>query len=277
MFNLFAAAETPHISLVADKIFYLGPIPVTNSMMLGVLGYIAVIALMLYVRKSVASGKQNRFVIFFMWVFEGLLNTIEQVIEDKKVARRLAPLALTIFFFILVNYWLGILPFVGPVTYNGVPLFRGLAADLNVTFGLAIITMLTVQIYAIRKHGVFGNMGRYLVNPIKNPVGTFEGILEFIAEFSRGIALSLRLFGNVFAGEVLILMVGFLTNWAGFVALPPFLALELFVGAVQSYVFFMLTVVFVSLGTASHGAHDDDHSPAHDKPLEAVSAGSDIK
>ena len=279
MFSAFAAADSPHVSLVAEKIFDLGPIPVTNSMIMAVLGYAVVIWLMLYIRSAVLKGKKNRFVIFFMWIFEGLLNIMEQVSGDRRQARKLAPLALTLFFFILINYWLGILPFVGPISWNGVPLFRGAIADLNITFAFAIITMLTVQIYAIKVHGIFGNARRYFVNPFKNVVGAFEGILEFIAEFSRGIALSLRLFGNVFAGEVLIIMMGFLTQWAAPLSLPVFLALELFIGAIQSYVFFMLTIVFVSLGAASHGSHDEkeDHSPAERKPQEAVPAGSDVK
>ncbi len=258
------AAETPHISLAPDTFFNIGPIPITNSMLLGVLGYALVIALFAYMARAAKTRSRNRFAVATLWLFEGLLNTIEQVTNNRKAARALAPLSITLFFFIVVNYWTGILPFVGPVTYNGLPLFRGLAADLNVTFALAIISMVTVQIYAIRTHGVFGNAKRYLRNPLRDPAGAFEGILELIAEFSRLVALSMRLFGNVFAGEVLLVMVGFLTNYFAVVALPFFMVFELFIGTIQAYVFFMLTIVFISLGTAQHGS-DDDH--AADKQL----------
>lgn len=262
---IFAAAG-PHISLQADTLFHLGPVPVTNSMLLGVIGYALVIAMFAYVAIAMKRGKMNRFVAAISWVFEMLLNTVEQVTGDRKIARRLAPLAITLFFFIIVNYWLGIVPLVGPVTYNGMPLFRGLAADLNMTFALAIISMVLVQIYAIRVHGVFGNVGRYLRNPFKDPAGAFEGFLELIAEFSRLLALSLRLFGNVFAGEVLIVVIGFMTTYFSPITLLPFFVLELFIGGVQAYVFFMLTVVFVSLGTAHHA----DHSPSDAHKLQPV-------
>lgn len=256
MFTAFAA-ETPHVSLAAEKVFSLFGFPITNSMLLGVIGYSIVIALLIYVANQIKNKKGNKVVLAVQWGYEVLLGTVEQVVGDKAIARRLAPLAITLFFFIVVNYWLGVLPFVGEaVTYNGVPLLRSLGADLNTTFALAIITMVTAQIYAIKVHGPIGNLKRYFRNPLKDPTGAFEGILELIAEFSRLTALSLRLFGNVFAGEVLLLMVGYMTNYAAPLALPVFLLFELFMGLIQAYVFFMLTIVFVSLAVAHHG-HED--------------------
>lgn len=269
--SFFASQSSPHVSLAAERVFSLGPLNITNSVILGVLGYIIVIAMLVYVSRMVKNGKTNRFVGLIQWGFETLFQTTEEVLGDKKLARKLAPLAITLFFFIIVNYWLGIIPFVGPVTWNDVPLFRGLAADLNVTFALAIISMVAAQLYAIKVHGFSGNLSRYFRNPIKDPAGSFEGILELIAEFSRLTALSLRLFGNVFAGEVLLIMVGFLTNWFSPILLPFFMIFELFIGFIQAYVFFMLTVVFISLGTASHGRDEKDHSTS--RSAKAVAAG----
>ncbi|MDO8336272.1 MAG: F0F1 ATP synthase subunit A [Candidatus Saccharibacteria bacterium] len=248
------AAEKPHISLASETIFTVAGIPITNTILLGLVGYSIVLALLFYVAFSVKRGRMNKLVVGIQWIYEILLDTIEQVIPDKATARRLAPLVITMFFCIIINYWLGVLPFVGDaVTYHGTPLLRPLPSDMNVTFALAIISMIMAQIYAIRVHGVLGNAKRYLRNPIKDPTGAFEGILEFIAEFSRGTALSLRLFGNVFAGEVLLLMVGYLSSYLSPLALPVFMLFEIFMGAIQAYVFFMLTTVFVSLAVAHHG------------------------
>lgn len=281
MSQLFATeAASPHISLVAEEVFTVFGFPITNSLVLGMVGYAVVLWVLFYVAGKVRRGGKNRFVSLVQWVFEGLYNTVQQVVGDAKVARRLAPLVISLFFFIIIQYWLGILPFVGPITVDGVPLFRGLAADLNTTFALAIVTIVMAQVYAIRHHGIIGNAKRYLRNPLKDPAGSFEGILELIAEFSRLMGLSLRLFGNVFAGEVLLLMIGFLTVWATPISLPPFMIFELFIGAVQAYIFFMLTTVFISLGLVSHGhseAHGDpnsDHSLS-DTRAKPVAAGSD--
>src|SRR5690606_21343214 len=142
----------------------------------------------------------------------------------------------TIFFFVLVNYWLSILPGLDTIKWNGVPVLRSLAADLNFTFGLAIITVITVQVYAVKYLGAFGNAGRYFRNPFKDFVGAMEGILELVGEFSRTVALSLRLFGNTFAGEVLLIVIAVLTSYAAGFVLPFFMAFELFIGFIQAYV-----------------------------------------
>ena len=261
------AASGPHINIKADVLFHIGPVPVTNSMLLGLLGYVLVIWGMFATARAVKTGKRNFVTSAILMIYEMLLGTVEQVLGDKVVARRIAPLSITLFFIIIVNYWLGILPFVGPVTVGGVPLFRGLVADMNVTFAMAIISMIVVQIYAIKTHGIFGNLGRYFRNPIKDPAGAFEGILEVIAEVSRLVALSLRLFGNVFAGEILLIMVGYMTAYLAGIALLPFMIFELFIGSVQAYVFFMLTTVFIGLGMVSHGEHDSDTSHGDKKQV----------
>ncbi|HET6747389.1 MAG TPA: F0F1 ATP synthase subunit A [Candidatus Saccharimonadales bacterium] len=262
----FAAEHSgPHVSLAAEEIFNVAGVPVTNAILLGVLGYVVLLAVLLRAVYVVKKNKKRGFLTkLIVWGYEGLYKTVENIIGDKTVAKRLAPLPITLFFFIITQYYLGILPFVGPVTLHETPLFRGFAADLNTTFGLAIITLVTMQIYAIRAHGFFGNVKRFIKNPIKDPAGAFEGILEIIADFSRTVALSLRLFGNVFAGEVLLVMVGFLTSYFSVAALPPFYIFELFIGGIQAYIFFMLTTVFISLGLVSHDTHDEhvsDHSP----------------
>jgi F-type H+-transporting ATPase subunit a len=244
----FFASETPHVSVAPITLFHIGPFPVTNSQMLGILGVSVMLFIMFWTIRALRRGSRNLFMHFIMWAFESLYDTTVEVIGDKQVARKVLPLAVTLLFFFLINNWLGILPFVGSVTYNGNELFRGAAADMNTTFALAIISMATAQAWAIRRHGFFGNIRRYLINPFKDPLHSFEGALEIIAEFSRTLALSLRIFGNVFGGEVLLAVIAFLSGYAAAISLPLFYVLELFVGAVQAYVFFMLTVAFISLG-----------------------------
>jgi len=192
------------------------------------------------------------------WVFEGLLRQIHDIIPDKKLARKMTPLAITIFFVVMFNYWLSVLPGLDSISWGGVPVLRSLTADLNFTLALAIITVVTVQIYAVKYLGVFGNIGRYIRNPLKDPIGAFEGALEVIGEFSRGIALALRLFGNAFAGEILLLVIGLLTSYAASVVLPFFMIFELFIGFIQAYVFFVLVLIFTSLAVSHGGEHSEE-------------------
>lgn len=258
-----SASNSPKVSLPAEEIFTIGGFPVTNSMITGFFVTALLLWIMFFVAGKVKRKEKNRFVSLIQWIFEGLYGTVEASMPTKALARKLAPLTITMFFFILINYWVGILPIVGPITGGpeNAPVFRSLLADLNTTFALAIITIVMAQVYAVGYHGFFGNLGRYFRNPFKDTAGAFEGILELIAEFSRLVGLSLRLFGNVFAGEVLLMMIAFLTVYVSPLALPPFYLFELFIGAIQAYIFFMLTTVFISLGLASHG--HDEHAAEH--------------
>jgi F-type H+-transporting ATPase subunit a len=257
MFSFFASG-VPTVSVAPETLLHIGPLPITNSQIYGFIGVLIILALLFGTVRALRKGSRSRGMHAVMAIFESLYDTTVEVIGDKVVARKVLPLAVTLMLFFWVNNWLGILPIVGSVTYHGHELFRGAAADMNTTFALAIISMVTAQLWAIKKHGFFGNIRRYLISPFKDPLHSFEGILEIIAEFSRLLALSLRIFGNVFGGEVLLAVIAYLSGYAAVVSLPLFYVLELFVGAVQAYVFFMLTVAFISLGLPSE-EHGDEH------------------
>lgn len=254
--NLFTnfAAESISISLPPAPIFTIGPLVVTNSMLLGGLGILIMLGVFAYAVSMVKKKRYNRFVGIVQWAFEGMYRSVYKIIPNQHLARSIAPLALSVFFIVLFTYWIGVIPGVGEsITWQQEPLLRGLPTDLNFTLALAIVSTVAVQMYAIKAHGFFGNIGRYFINPFKNPIGTFEGFLELIGEFSRLIALSLRLFGNAFAGEVLLMIAAVLTGYFATISLPLFMAFELFIGFIQAYVFYVLTLIFAALATSGHG------------------------
>ncbi|MGV9001966.1 MAG: F0F1 ATP synthase subunit A [Candidatus Saccharimonadaceae bacterium] len=272
MNSYFAALEL-HISISSEPIFFIGNFPVTNALFTGIIGSFIAVAILWYTAGRVKRGKYNRFVGLIQWVFEGLLKQIDDVVPDKKIARKITPLAVTVFFVVLINYWLSVIPGTEAIKWNGVPVIRSLTADLNFTLGLALITIVTVQIYAVRYLGVLGNGKRYFRNPLKDPVGAFEGVLELVGELSRGAALALRLFGNAFSGEILLLVIAALTGYFASIALPFFMAFELFIGFIQAYVFFILTLIFTALAVAHHGPEPNAHSPADSHKKKAVAKG----
>jgi F-type H+-transporting ATPase subunit a len=266
MTNYFASGI--EIEVGAKKLFEVFGFPITNSLLTGAVSLVIMLAVFGYMVYMVKHERYNRFFGLLRWAFEGMLGQIHDVIPDKKLARKIAPLALTIFFYMLFSYWMSVLPGLDSITYNRVPILRSIAADLNFTFAVAIIVLITVQLYALKAHGPIGNLGRYFRNPLKDPIGAFEGLLEFIGEFSRYAALSVRMFGNCFAGEILLVIISVLTSYFSVLALPLFMIFELFIGFVQAYVFFILTVIFTSLAVESHGdSHSVDHSPADVKKL----------
>jgi F-type H+-transporting ATPase subunit a len=261
--NLFAALDL-HIEIAAQKIFSIGGFVVTNALLTSILGAFITMGVLFYVGHHVKNNKYNKFVGLVQWVFEGLLQQIYDIIPDRKVARRVTPLAMTIFFLVLINYWLSVLPGLDTITIGGAPLLRSPTADLNFVLALAVVTVITIQLYATKYLGIFGNVGRYIRNPLKNPIGAFEGLLEIVGEFSRGGSLALRLFGNAFAGEILLIVITLLTSYFSMVALPIFIVFEMMIGFIQSYVFFVLTLIFTSLAISHH------EEEAHDKHSRTV-------
>ena len=248
------------ISLAAEKVFHIGGFPITNSLLMTWIAIILLVVLGYFAGRKpqmIPKGIQN----FFEMVVEMLLNLCDDIIGDKKVTRRYFPLVATFFLFILVSNWMGLLPGVGTIGFHEVnshgkevfvPLLRGGNADLNTTLALAIVSVISIQIFGIAAIG-FVKYGKKFVN-FSGPIEWFVGVLEIIGEVSRMISFSFRLFGNIFAGEVLLTVVAFLIPW---IAPLPFYGLELFVGFVQALVFTMLTLVFIKTATADHDGHEE--------------------
>ncbi len=134
-----------------------------------------------------------------------------------------------------------------------IPFLRSANTDINTPLAIAIVAMFMVHFWGLSILGIFGHVGKFL-NFKEGPIGLFVGVLEAISELARVISFTFRLFGNIFAGEVLLIAMAFLIPLVGLV---PFLGLELFVGLIQAFIFAMLTLVFAASAAISHGS--DDH------------------
>ena len=245
-----------HISVAAEKIAHVMGISVTNSLLTSLIVMFLLVFFALKVNSQKPVGKTVKrttlFLIFEM-IIEGLYNFFKNIAGEK--TDRLISLLLTFFLFILLGNWIGLLPGVGSIgfyehTDHGeafIPLFRGPNADLNTTLALALISVTTTQVLSIKALGIKGYISRFI--NFKNPIKMFVGILELISEFAKLLSFSFRLFGNIFAGEVLLSVMFFLIP----VLVPlPFLGLEVFVGFVQALVFTMLTAIFIVVATEHH-------------------------
>jgi F-type H+-transporting ATPase subunit a len=189
------------------------------------------------------------------WGFEGAYGYIAETFESDALAKRFFPLIATIFLFILVGNELEFFPGVGSIGFfhgtEFAPLLRAPAADLNFTLALTFIAFFTIEITGIAVLGGLKYASRF-VN-LKSPVGFAVGLIEIVSNLGRLVSFSFRLFGNIFAGEVMILVAGFFLPYL----LPvPLIGFEMFVGAIQALVFAMLTMFFIKLSiTDPHEAH----------------------
>ena len=134
-----------------------------------------------------------------------------------------------------------------------VPFLRSANTDVNTTLAITLVAMFLIHWWAIRKLGVFSHLGKF-INLKNGPIWALVGILESISEVARIISFTFRLFGNIFAGEVLLVAMAFLVPLIGIL---PFIGLELFVGLIQAFIFAMLVLVFAATASAGHGA--DEH------------------
>ncbi|MBI2637626.1 MAG: F0F1 ATP synthase subunit A, partial [Candidatus Sungbacteria bacterium] len=242
----------PEISIQAEQIFRIGHWPITNAFLLSfmVLLIFVICAAALRRKLTLIPGKlQSLFELFI----EEALSLMDTVFGERRLSERYLPLVATIFLFILISNWIGLFPGIGSIKIGDTrtaPLFRSPASDLNFTIALAVISVVSVNLLGVLVVGFKKHFSKFFT--LKHPISSFVGLLEFISEFIKIISFSFRLFGNVFAGEVLLTIVGFLVPY--FIPLP-FLFLEVFVGFIQAFIFSMLTLVFIAMATTEETAH----------------------
>lgn len=241
-----------YISISAQPIFNLGQFEFTNSMLVSLLVTLVLSILAVSFTRNLKSRKKTPFFVFIQTILESFYEFVQSISPQQ--AARFFPLIASIFLFIMLASWAGLLPGAETIglmrnidgVYKYVPFFRGGTADLNITLGLAIFAVASIQVYGYQSLGL--KYFKKFFN-FSNPINFFVGFLELVSEFARIVSFAFRLFGNIFAGEVLLAVIAFLVP---VFASLPFMGLEIFVGFIQALVFATLTLVFINIATTSH-------------------------
>jgi len=271
-----------HISLAAEPIFSLFSFSVTNSALVSIIILFLFLFLAIIIKKKNLSFNKPSCLQQMLEVpIEALYNLSKSIAGTK--ASEFFPIIGSIFFFVLISNWSGLLPGFGTIgIYKNepnhqivesvqathipsnpeysheaeegahqkfIPIFRAPSADLNTTLALAVFSIVFIQITGF-KHLGLSYLKKFF--NFSSPIYFFVGILELIGEVAKIISFAFRLFGNIFAGEVLLIVTAALIP---VIAPFPFYGLELFVGLIQALVFAMLTLVFLNLATISHDEH----------------------
>jgi len=266
-----------NITLFAEPIFHTNSIIITNALLTSWVAVFILVIISFILRsklKTVPGKVQNIFEI----IIEGALGLCDQVTNDRALSVKIFPIAISVFFFILVNNWLGLLPLGGfgileqsEQGLSFIPFLRGGTADINTTIALAIIAVLGANIFGAFSIGIWKTFNKYVnlkvigqigkklrKDPtiiIVAPITFFVGLIEIVGEFAKIASLSFRLFGNVFAGEVLLVSMAALV---GYVVPIPFIFLEILVGVIQALIFSILLVVYFTIGATNHD-HEEKH------------------
>jgi len=226
------------ISVAAHTLFEIGGISITNTSVWTILITLALAAVFAFVfaKDKIIPGKVQNFLEF---ILESFLNFCDSITQSRVKTLEIFPLAATFFLLIWCSNLLELVPGLGVF-----PFLRSPSSDLNFTLALALISIGYINYAAIKHLGPAVYLGKFF--NFKNPINFFVGILEIISEFSKIVSLSMRLFGNLFAGEVLLIVV---PSLIAYLAPLPFLALEVLVGLIQALVFATLTIVFYTIST----------------------------
>ena len=244
-----------HIVLAPEILGYVGPLPITNTLMVSWIVMAILIALSIAATRKVALVPVSRLQGMFEIVIDAVYTLAKDLSADK--AKVFFPIALTFFLFIFTANLLGLFPGFATIGFNRVegdhtvwiPLLRSMGSDLNMTLGLALVSAGLTHYYAVKYLGVGGYLKKWFS---LNPIMLFVGVLELVSEVTKVVSLSFRLFGNIFAGEVVLATI---SSLLAFIAPLPFYLLELIVAFVQAAVFMMLTLVFMSLLAEKHESH----------------------
>lgn len=265
------------VTIYAEPIFHIGTFQVTNSLITSWLAVLVILVIALTVKikiKKIPGKLQNMFEV----LLEGALSLCDQVTNDRKLSQKIFPFIFSIFLFILINNWLGLLPILGSmgliVTEGAhsafVPFLRSGTADINTTLALSMMVVLGSNLFGIITVGLWKTFNKY-VNlkaigeiPFKvakdpsvlivAPITFFVGLLELLGEMAKIASLSFRLFGNVFAGEVLLVSMSAIF---AYIVPGPFLFLEVFVGLIQALIFSLLATVYFTIASQDHSEHDE--------------------
>lgn len=290
--NNVEKVETAHeVTIYAEPIFHIGKFEITNSLLNSWLAVIVIIILCVVLRlklKKIPSKIQH----IFELLLDGALGLVDQVTNDRRISLKIFPLVLSLFLFILINNWLGLLPIVGSIGFYAMegghqvflPLFRAGTADINTTLALSIAMVIGSNIFGIIAIGAWKTFNKYVnvsilasifTNVRKDPsilivapITFFVGILELIGEVAKVASLSFRLFGNVFAGEVLLASMAAIFLYI----LPgPFLFLEVFIGLIQALIFSLLATVYFTIASQDHSEHEEhEENHEHKEKLASV-------
>ena len=267
--------EGIHISLKAEAVTHIFGLPITNTMLMSWLVMIVLIIVGVTVGRNLTKIP-SRLQTFFETLFGFILDYVEEVLESRPLALRFFPLLITLFMFILLGNWFGLLPGIGSIyieeqvhaeetgTIPGDPLFtethtevseeasahtvslfHPMSTDLNVTLALAIVAFVVIEFAGVFYVGLRKYAGKFF--NFHSPIGFFVGLIELISELARLISFSFRLFGNMFAGKTLIIVAMFFVPY--FIPVPLMLY-EVLVGFIQAYIFPLLTLFFMKLAVS---------------------------
>lgn len=284
LLNQFAESG-PEVHVAPATNFTTGGFPVTNSILYGWAICIVSIILLAWVARKATIRPKGGFVQYVEAGVDFAVGLVEGAFSDKKTARKYVPFFVTLFFFILLHNWSGLIPGVGDgIQVHDHPLLRPMTADLNTTLAIGLVTMGIVYIASIREiGGVRKYLRHFFMGSLTNPLYLVIGLIEMVTDLTRALSLALRLFLNMAIGEIVIAVFAYLGGLLAPVSVLspitalPFTLLELGVGALQAYIFVILAVNYLAITVNTAHEHDLTEGDVAETMIAATSSSQEAK
>jgi len=245
-----------HVAIAAERLGSVAGIPITNALLTSWL-VIAILLAVALVTRSRLRLIPSRFQVLLETMVEFVYDYVAETLGSREYARKFFPLLMTIFLFVFIGNMIHFVPGIGSVEYFGEALLRAPATDLTVPLTLAIISFFVIEFSGIAAIGVWKYGSKFLVNPLRDPIGAAVGLIELIGELVRVVSLSFRLFGNILAGEIIIAVAIY---FAPYLLPIPLMMFEIFIGTLQAAIFSLLTLFFIKLALMEpHGSEAHAH------------------
>ncbi|HUC95386.1 MAG TPA: F0F1 ATP synthase subunit A, partial [Candidatus Saccharimonadia bacterium] len=247
------------IYITSKDIFSIHGIQISNSIFYGWICSFFLIVFLIYVARKVTIKPKKGIVQLVEFGVGFITDLVESSFEEPERGTKYVPYFVTLFFFILFNNWLGLVPGVGDaIKFHGEPLLRPFTGDLNATLAVGIVTMIVVYVSSIREVGFKDYIKHFFIGSPLNPMYLVLGLIEMLTDATRVISLSIRLFLNVTIGEIVIAVFAYLGGFFAPVTAAPFMLIEMFVGVLQAYIFVILSLMYLAISVNHASINTDD-------------------
>jgi len=252
----FQSSEIPPISLPSYEIFHIGSIGITNGFLGSLLVSVTLIGFSIYAAKGF-SVVPSRIQVVLEMMADYIINQLEDAFGSKEKAMAFFPMMFTILLFITVANQFSLIPLIFQITFEGVEVFRQPTSDFAYTITLSLVIVILSHILALKISPIthlsnFFPLGNFFkvrsLGDLANAfVELFIGILNIVGEIAKVVSLAARLFGNVYASNVMVVVIARLASFTHFLVPIPFIILSIFSGFIQAFVFMLLSIQFIAI------------------------------
>lgn len=272
----FAASGVPEVHIAPQTIFHLGPVAITNSILYGWIATAIMLLLFIVAARRISVHPKGGFIQLVEVVADFMSDTVKDAFANKERSYKYILYFVTVFFFLLANNLLGIIPGVGEsFTSHGNALLRPMTADFNATLAVAVVTMGLVYVSSLREVGLKAYLGHFFMGSVKNPLYLFIGLIEMVTDLVRVISLSLRLFLNIAIVEAIVVVFAYLGHFIAPVTATPFYFLDIFDDLLQAFIFALLGVMYLATAVNHVDEHQQAESLTHSSPSDKMEVGLD--